>query len=121
MAQVNARDARIIRHARVRNKIKGNASRPRLAVFRSLNHIYVQLIDDKQGHTLAAASTLDPDIRDNLKGKPKSERAELVGDAIARKAMDKGYTEVVFDRGGNRYHGRVQRLAESARKAGLKF
>ncbi len=121
MSKANARFARLVRHARVRKKIRGNASRPRLAVFRSLNHIYVQLIDDDIGHTMAAASTLEADMKGKLENKQKTSRAELVGESIAKKAQDIGINEVVFDRGGNRYHGRVKALAESARKAGLKF
>ncbi len=121
MSKANTRSARLMRHARVRKKVRGDASRPRLAVFRSLNHIYVQLIDDESGHTLAAACTLEAGVRDKLKDKQKTSHAELVGEAIARKALDMGITEAVFDRGGNRYHGRVKTLAESAREAGLKF
>ena len=121
MSKANARSARLIRHARVRKKVRGDATRPRLAVFRSLNHIYVQLIDDDSGHTLAAACTLEADVKGKLKDKHKTSQAELVGEAIARKALGMGITEAVFDRGGNLYHGRVKTLAESARKAGLKF
>ncbi len=121
MAKVNSRAARLIRHARVRSKIKGNSERPRLAVFRSLNHIYVQVIDDSQGHTLAAASTLDPALKTRLESKNKSSHAEMVGELIAEKAREKGITQVVFDRGGYKYHGRVKTLAEAARKAGLEF
>lgn len=121
MASINARAARIIRHARVRKKVKGSLSRPRLAVFRSLSHIYVQLIDDGAGHTLAAASTLDPSVKTRLEGKAKSSHAEIIGELIALKAREIGISEAVFDRGGYRYHGRVKALAEAARKAGLKF
>ncbi|MFA5451879.1 MAG: 50S ribosomal protein L18 [Dehalococcoidales bacterium] len=121
MAKVNSRAARLIRHARVRTKVKGDSERPRLAVFRSLNHIYVQVIDDTRGHTLAAASTLDGSIKNKLENKNKSSHAELVGELIAQKAREKGITQVVFDRGGYKYHGRVKSLAEAARKAGLKF
>ncbi|MDD4635227.1 MAG: 50S ribosomal protein L18 [Dehalococcoidales bacterium] len=121
MAKVNSRAARLIRHARVRSKVRGDSERPRLAVFRSLNHIYVQVIDDSCGHTLAAASTLDITIKDNLENKNKSSHAEMVGELIAQKAREKGITQVVFDRGGYKYHGRVKSLAEAARKAGLKF
>jgi len=121
MAKINSRAARLVRHARVRKKVSGEKTRPRMAVFRSLNHIYVQLIDDRAGHTLAAASTLDPEVRDKLESKPKSAQAEMVGEAIAGKARQQGIEEVVFDRGGYKYHGRVKNLAEAARKAGLKF
>jgi len=121
MTSINARAARIVRHIRVRKKVKGSLLRPRLAVFRSLNHIYVQLIDDGAGHTLVAASTLDPSVKTRLEGKAKSSHAEIIGELIALKARDKGISEAVFDRGGYRYHGRVKALAEAARKAGLKF
>ena len=109
------------RHARVRAKVEGKTSRPRLCVFRSLNHIYAQVIDDSQGHTLISASTLDPEIKDEADGKAKKAKAELVGSLVARRAMDKGISQVVFDRGGYKYHGRVKMLAEAARQAGLKF
>jgi large subunit ribosomal protein L18 len=115
------RMARIRRHARVRAKVEGSAERPRLAVFRSLNHIYAQLIDDVKGLTLVSASTLDPEITSNLDGKAKKSQAELVGQAIAKKAKEKGIEQVVFDRGGYKYIGRVQALADAARKEGLKF
>ncbi len=121
MNKTSTRVARIVRHNRVRARLEGNGSRPRLAVFRSLKHIYVQIIDDTKGHTLLAASTLDPDIRGRAGEENKTSRARIVGEAIARKAVDKGIIEVVFDRGGYRYHGRVKSLAEAARKAGLKF
>lgn len=109
------------RHARVRARLKGSAGSPRLCVFRSLNHIYAQLIDDEKGHTLVTASTLDQDIRANVDGKAKSARAGLVGMLVAKRALDKGIKQVVFDRGGYKYHGRVKALAEAARQAGLKF
>ncbi|MDR7417167.1 MAG: 50S ribosomal protein L18 [Armatimonadota bacterium] len=112
---------RKIRHARIRKKVFGTAERPRLSVFRSLKHIYAQLIDDERGHTLAAASTLDPEIRDQLKGLPKTEQSRLVGQLLARRAKAKGVTRVVFDRGGYKYHGRVRALAEGARSEGLEF
>ena len=116
-----SRLARIRRHERVRSKVQGTTDKPRLSVFRSLNHIYAQVIDDSQGLTLASASTLDPDISGNLEGKVKKSQAELVGQAIAKKAKDKGVQQVVFDRGGYKYIGRVQALADAARKEGLKF
>jgi large subunit ribosomal protein L18 len=115
------RIARIRRHARVRSKVNGTTERPRLAVFRSLNHIYAQVIDDSKGMTLAFASTLDPEIKGSLEGKAKKSQAELVGLAIAKRAIAKGVQQVVFDRGGNKYNGRVQVLADAARKEGLKF
>jgi large subunit ribosomal protein L18 len=92
-----------------------------LCVFRSLNHIYAQVIDDTQGRTLVAASTLDAEIRDNSAGKSKTDRAELVGQLIAKRAADKGISQVAFDRGGRKYHGRIKALAEAARQGGLKF
>lgn len=110
--------ARLHRHRRVRGKISGTAQCPRLDVFRSTNHIYAQLIDDVKGVTLAAASTLDKEIAGNGGNK---EAAKKVGLLIAKKAADKGITEVVFDRGGYIYHGRVKELAEGAREGGLKF
>jgi large subunit ribosomal protein L18 len=116
-----ARAARIRRHIRVRRKVRGTAERPRLAVFRSLNHIYAQVIDDDAGRTLAAASDLDEAVRKARDGKSKVDVAALVGEAVARKAKEKGITAVVFDRGGFKYHGRVKALAEAARKAGLEF
>lgn len=106
------------RHLRVRNHIHGTAERPRLNVFRSLAHIYVQIIDDEKGVTLTAASSVEKGFEGsggNIEG------AKKVGAAIAKKALDKGITEVVFDRGGYIYHGRVKALAEAAREAGLKF
>jgi len=115
------RIARQRRHARIRAQVEGTTSRPRLCVFRSLNHIYAQIIDDLQGHTLAFASTLDPEIKDKLDGKAKSAKAELVGSLVAKRALTKGINQVVFDRGGYKYHGRVKALAEAARQAGLKF
>ncbi len=113
--------ARYRRHARVRAKVKGTTSKPRLCVFRSLNHIYAQIIDDSQGHSLVAASTLDPETKDATNGKTKTNIAELVGTAIAKRALDQGVKQVVFDRGGYKYHGRIKALAEAARKSGLKF
>ena len=115
------RAARIRRHRRVRDEVEGTTSRPRLCVFRSLNHIYAQVIDDSQGHTLTSASTLDPEIKSEAVGKVKAGKAELVGSLAAKRALSKGITQVVFDRGGYKYHGRVKALAEAARQAGLKF
>jgi len=113
--------ARIRRHRRVRRSLSGTPARPRMAVFRSLTHIYVQVVDDRSGHTLVAASDLEADVRSQRDGKKKSQIAEKVGDAIARKAVEKGIKTVVFDRGGYKYHGRVKALAEAARKGGLSF
>lgn len=111
--------ARQRRHLHIRKKVNGTPERPRLAVFRSLEHIYAQVIDDERGHTLAAASTLDKDLRD-LTG-TKSERAKRVGTLVGERARAAGVARVVFDRGGNRYHGRVKALADAAREAGLDF
>lgn len=113
--------ARIRRHKRVRKKVSGTPERPRLCVFRSLRHIYAQIIDDEHGVTLAAASTLSPEIRDKIKTGGNIEAAKLVGQLIAKKALEKGIKRVVFDRGGYKYHGRVKALAEAAREAGLEF
>ena len=113
--------ARIRRHRRVRRSLSGTPARPRMAVFRSLTHIYVQVVDDSSGHTLVAASDLEADVRSQRDGKKKSQIAEKVGDTIARKAVEKGIKTVVFDRGGYKYHGRVKALAEAARKGGLSF
>ena len=123
MAKARVRKTRRqVRHKRVRRKVFGSAERPRMAVFRSLNNIYVQIIDDAQGHTLVAASSLDPDVRGQINGgKPKSEVAALVGSVIAERALDKGIKSVVFDRGGFKYHGRAKALADAARKGGLVF
>lgn len=113
--------ARNKRHYRIRNKINGTAQIPRLAVFRSNKHMYAQLIDDVAGHTIAAASTMESDIASKLEYTSTIEGAKAVGEAIAKKALDKGITEVVFDRGGYVYHGKVQALADAAREAGLQF
>ena len=121
MTKSYTREARVRRHARVREKIAGTGERPRLAVFRSLSHIYAQVINDDEGKTLAAASTLDADIKKEAKGKKKSAEAALVGTMIAKRAKDKGIAQVAFDRGGFKYQGRVKALADAARKAGLKF
>ena len=121
MRKSKTRLARQRRHARIRAKVQGITSRPRLCVFRSLNHIYAQVIDDSQGHTLASASTLDPEVRSEADGKPKSAEAELAGSLVAKRALTKGINQVIFDRGGYKYHGRVKALAEAARQAGLKF
>jgi len=113
--------ARQRRHARVRKYVRGTTDRPRLCVFRSLQHIHAQVIDDTQGHTLVAASTLDAQVRGRLKDQDKTAQAAVVGEVVARRALDAGITRVVFDRGGYKYHGRVKSLAEAARKAGLEF
>jgi len=109
------------RHERSRRRLAGAAGRPRLSVFRSLNQIYAQVIDDAAGRTLVAASTLDPEIRERVAGKKKVEASAIVGEVLAKRAQAKGITAVVFDRSGYLYHGRVKALAESARTAGLQF
>jgi large subunit ribosomal protein L18 len=119
--RLSSREARLRRHERVRKRIQGTATRPRLAVFRSLKHIYAQVIDDARGHTLAAASTLDPELASQVKDGNKTAEAKVVGALIAKRAQAKGITQVVFDRGGYKYHGRVRALAEAAREAGLEF
>ena len=121
MAKDSPRIARHRRHLRVRAKVKGTSSAPRLCVFRSLNHIYAQVIDDSQGHTLTSASTLEPEIKSVVDGKTKTVKSELVGSLVAKRALSKGINQVAFDRGGYKYHGRVKALAEAARQAGLKF
>jgi large subunit ribosomal protein L18 len=115
--------ARKNRQVRVRRRIIGLPERPRLNVFRSLNHIYAQVIDDSKGVTLVAASSLDESIQAEVKvkSKAKKERAALVGKLVAERALAAGITQVVFDRGGYKYHGRVQALADASREAGLKF
>ena len=115
------RAAKQRRHIRVRKTVAGTPERPRLAVFRSLNHIYAQIIDDTAGRTLAAASDLEKDVRAALDGKKKAEVATLVGQSMAEKAKEAGIRTVVFDRGGFRYHGRVKALAEAVRKGGVNF
>ena len=109
------------RHQRVRSKISGTAECPRLCVYRSLNHIYAQIIDDVNGKTLAACSTMEKDVKALIDGKSKSEQAKIVGAELAKKAVAKGIENVVFDRGGYIYIGRVQSLADGAREGGLKF
>jgi large subunit ribosomal protein L18 len=106
------------RHRRVRAKISGTAERPRLNVFRSINQIYAQLIDDGQGHSIASASSLDPELKSDVKG---VEKARQVGELLGKRAKKSGVKKVVFDRGGYRYHGRIKALAEAAREAGLEF
>jgi len=112
---------RMTRHVRVRRRVSGSAERPRLCVFRSLNHVYAQVVDDAKGVTLAAASSLDPEIREQRDGKPKSQISTLVGKLIAQRAKEKGVSTVVFDRGGHKFHGRTKALADAAREGGLVF
>jgi large subunit ribosomal protein L18 len=117
----SARAARERRHARVRRKVQGTSERPRLNVYRSLEHIYAQVIDDTAGHTLASASTLDPAVREEVNGDRKVEAARRVGALLAERAVAAGVKTVVFDRGGYMFHGRVKALAEAAREGGLEF
>lgn len=117
----DTRKSRERRHRRIRARVQGEAERPRLSVFRSLKHIYGQLVDDTRGQTLVAASTVDADLRGQMDGRKKMAQAELVGELMARRALAKGISQVVFDRAGYLYHGRVKALAEGARKGGLVF
>ena len=118
MARDSRRDIRLRIHKRIRSRVAGTQERPRLVVFRSVNHIYAQVIDDQQGHTVAAAGSTEKDMR----GKGGNvEGAKLIGKAVAERAKEKGITKVVFDRGGYLYHGRVKALADAARQAGLEF
>ncbi len=117
----NKNEIRLRKHDRVRKKIEGTTERPRLNVFRSLKNIYVQVIDDSTGNTLVAASTLDEALKGKLEHSGDKTAAKEVGKLIAQKALDKGIKQVVFDRGGYIYHGRVKELAEGAREAGLDF
>ncbi|PIX26908.1 MAG: 50S ribosomal protein L18 [Chloroflexi bacterium CG_4_8_14_3_um_filter_45_15] len=121
MAKINPTLMRKIRHRRVRKKVMGIPLRPRLNIFRSLNHIYAQIIDDSQGHSLVAMSTLDPTVRNRIDGMSKTEKAKAVGTLLAEKALNRGIKQVVFDRGGYKYHGRIKALAEAARQAGLEL
>jgi large subunit ribosomal protein L18 len=120
MTKSYTREARIRRHRRVRQKVSGTKEQPRLCVFRSLKHIYAQVVDDSEGRTLVAASTKDEEITKDSK-KNKTSQAELVGTLLAKRATEKKISHVAFDRGGFKYHGRVKALAEAARKGGLKF
>ncbi|AVX21791.1 MULTISPECIES: 50S ribosomal protein L18 [Carboxydocella] len=119
--RIDRREIRRKKHLRVRKKVVGTAERPRLAVYRSLNHIYAQIINDETGTTLVAASTVEPAIRSQVKYGGNVEAARVVGKAVAEKARAAGITKVVFDRGGYLYHGRVKALADAAREAGLEF
>jgi large subunit ribosomal protein L18 len=121
VSKPNSNKQREIRHARVRNKISGTADRPRLNVYRSLNNIYAQVIDDTTGNTLVSASTLDEEIKASVKNTGNKEAAKAVGALVAKRAIEKNIKNVVFDRGGYIYHGRVKELAEAAREAGLEF
>ena len=114
-------EVRVKKHMRMRNRFAGTAERPRLAVFRSNNHMYAQIIDDTVGHTLVAASTLETDVKAELEKTNNVDAAAYLGKVIAQKALDKGIKTVVFDRGGFIYQGKIQALAEAAREAGLEF
>ena len=120
-SKIDKNAIRARRHKRVRAKISGTAEMPRLCVYRSTKHIYAQVIDDQQGCTLAACSTLEKELASELAGKTKKEQAKIIGETVAKKALGKGIENVVFDRGGYLYTGRVQEVAEGARAAGLKF
>ena len=119
--KADRKEVRDKRRQRVRNKISGTEQRPRLNVFRSLNNIYAQLIDDEKGVTLATVSTLSPDLKGTLASRSNKEAAASVGKLIARAALEKGISKVVFDRAGYLYHGRVKALADAAREGGLEF
>ena len=126
ISKIDKNSVRQRRHARVRKSITGTAETPRMNVYRSLNHIYVQVIDDRAGNakggiTIAAASTMDKAVKEQIAGLSKTEAAKVVGTVAAQRAMEKGVTAVVFDRGGYLYTGRVQAVADGAREAGLKF
>ena len=114
-------EGRAIRHLRIRRVVRGTAERPRLAVFRSLNHVYAQLIDDTAGRTIVAADSRSPEFLQRLPKGANVAAAKVVGELVAQKAKERGITQAVFDRGGYQYHGRVKALAEAARAAGLKF
>lgn len=114
-------DMRLLRHRRIRKRLLGTQEKPRLSVFRSLKHIYVQVIDDERGYTLVSASTLDKELRPLQVSSGSIEAAKAVGQLVARRALELGIAEVVFDRGGHAYHGKVKALADAAREAGLKL
>ena len=119
--KLGKRNARVRKQLRIRRKIKGTADRPRLSVYRSLSNIYVQVIDDDAGCTLASASTLDVAVKDDIDYGGNKKAARKVGQLIGKRALDKGIKKVVFDRGGRLYHGRIKELADGAREAGLDF
>jgi large subunit ribosomal protein L18 len=121
MSERKRRSRRQRRHRRLRKRVHGTPERPRLSVFRSLGHIYAQIIDDERAHTLAAASTLESRVRDEIAGMDKTGQAGVVGRVLAERARTAGITRVVFDRGGYKYHGRVKAVAEAAREGGLVF
>ena len=121
MSTSNGKARRVVRHNRLRSKISGTPQRPRLAVYRSISHIYAQLIDDVEGNTIASASSLETGIKTQGEESGKIPISKVVGECIGKKAKDKGISEIVFDRGGYKYHGRVKAVADGAREAGLKF
>ncbi len=121
MPEIDRRAARLRRHRRVRKRVVGTSERPRLNVFRSLRHIYAQVIDDSQERTLVSASTIDREVEAQLDGLNKTEQARVVGKVVAERALDQGISVVVFDRGGYKYHGRIKALADAAREGGLEF
>ncbi|MDY6878236.1 MAG: 50S ribosomal protein L18 [Chloroflexota bacterium] len=121
MPEIDRRMARLRRHRRVRKHVVGTPERPRLNVFRSLRHIYAQVIDDDQEHTLVSASTIDPEVKEQVQGLTKTEQAHVVGKVLAERALSQGIKKVAFDRGGYKYHGRVKALADAARESGLEF
>lgn len=121
MKKKSRNDMRMLRHQRLRRTLSGTAASPRMAIYHSLSHIYVQIIDDERGHTLVAASTLEKTVKDALKGTCNIEAAKAVGKLAAERAKAKGIEAVVFDRGGHMYHGKVKALADAAREAGLRF
>ena len=121
MSTSNGKNRRVIRHNRLRSKISGTPQRPRLAVYRSISHIYAQLIDDVEGNTIASASSLENELRTQGKEPGKISISKVVGESIGKKAKDKGISEIVFDRGGYKYHGRIRSFAEALRKGGLTF
>ena len=121
MAKESRNDRRVARHQRIRRHLHGTPEKPRLCVFRSNKNISVQIIDDVNGVTLASASTIDKELRPEIKNGGNKDAAKAVGEAIAKRALDKGIKEVTFDRGGFLYHGRVKELADGAREAGLEF
>lgn len=121
MPEINRRVARLRRHQRVRRHVVGTSERPRLNIFRSLRHVYAQVIDDSQGCTLVSASTVDSEVAPQIEGLTKAEQARIVGKVLAQRALEHDIKKVVFDRGGYKYHGRVKALADAAREGGLEF
>ena len=121
VSKESRQEIRVKKHMKIRNRFSGTAERPRLAVFRSNNHVYAQVIDDVAGKTLVSASTLEKDIKAELKNTDDTDAATKVGEIVAKRALEKGIKAVVFDRGGYVYHGKVKALADAAREAGLEF